>query len=334
MKIEEPARTEFVTLDEKTTKLVCLGDPHGAHEKLKLAIEREDSPSTQFVSNGDNIGYRDGLDSALTARILMDWNIPSVLGNHSQGLDPETRRLFLVDCDNARSMTLDVETAKWALSLPFRIIFETPRLPGRRIYVQHSLYQSMYGWTGVDRWMIADDVDMTTLFAWKPEFVQTKLAYDRLREKWTDMDKEFYEAIKLSSNPAERFVFPEPADILVLGHSHRPGAIETTRAGAGRPGAWKRELYDVSMGEDWSFHLDPENKLHILDAGSVGRPQFPSPRAKSGWAGYHSRGTYVVIDFSAAPPTATFRFVEDPTQQQALTDRIRAHLSKNPLHGD
>jgi len=293
--IKEPGRTEITQLDEKITRLVVLGDPHGGHAKLKACIEREDSPTTQFVSLGDNIGYKGSVDSALVCRILREWGIPSVRGNHEEWIGP-SGKMFMVT-DPKAGWLLNAEMTAWCKSLPYRIIFKSPRLPGRNIFVQHA-FCSEY-----EDWLFMNDIELSNVFLWKPEFSQNDVVYNTYRKKWVYTDDAKRE-MAIGTASADRFISPGTASILFMGHNHRPALFEQSTAG----GSVRREWFDSSVDVAESYTVEP-NGRYIVDAGSIGRPEYMDRNSPNGWAKAWEAGSYAVLDFGIATPTVTFKTV-------------------------
>lgn len=292
--IKEPGRTEITQLDEKITRLVVLGDPHGGHAKLKACIEHEESDQTAFVSVGDNIGYKGAADSTLVCRLLRERGIPSVLGNHEQWLGP-SGKIFMVT-DPRASWQLDAETTAWCKSLPYRIIFRSPRLPGRNIFVQHAFCSEF------EDWLFMNDIDVGSVFYWKPEFNQKDVVYDTRANRWVYADDAKRE-MALGASGADRFVSPGTASIVFIGHNHRPVFLLQDRWGVEFPKEW----FDSSVGVPASYPLDFSGR-YIVDAGSLGRPEYVDRNSPNGWAKAWDAGSYVVFDFGA-PPTVTFKTV-------------------------
>lgn len=69
----------------KDQRIAVISDAHGNLEALRAVLADVDAAgATRIVHLGDAIGY--GPDPEAVARLLIERNIPSLLGNHEQGL--------------------------------------------------------------------------------------------------------------------------------------------------------------------------------------------------------------------------------------------------------
>ena len=128
-------RTDFIGLDPKIKRLVVLGDIHGEKDRLLACLQSERREDTAFVSVGDNVGYNDGPASSQVWRILRDWRIPSVCGNHEAWI--RGRRLWIV-AGPSKELLVDDDAYAWIMGLPLRIEMTTPHLQEKRSVVQHA----------------------------------------------------------------------------------------------------------------------------------------------------------------------------------------------------
>lgn len=123
------------------TRLVALGDPHGAIERVKAALAAERNPQTMVVTVGDVIGYADGPTSAALVRFLEAEGIPSVRGNHEDWMTADGT-MFLVAGDGSKRLDLaQVMTVRaWPWDLDVTFAGHPP------VRVTHSLHDPGWEW--------------------------------------------------------------------------------------------------------------------------------------------------------------------------------------------
>lgn len=159
---KEPGRTDHITLDEMITRVIILGDPHGEMKRLTECLWRAQDDETAIFCVGDAVGYEDGPKSSMVCRILRDWKLPTVFGNHERWMCG--RRLYIV-MPPATNYFVEEDAFRWIATLPYRIIVTTPRWPGKSIHIQHSAYDySNEDWLYID-----DEISPQDALAREPE---------------------------------------------------------------------------------------------------------------------------------------------------------------------
>jgi predicted phosphodiesterase len=134
------SRTDVVALPESKTRIVVLGDPHGDLIGLVEVLEREERPSVQIFSAGDNIGYADGPTSSELCRILAEKKIPSVTGNH-EAWSPKGK-LFLGP--PGAPLELTEEAQAFCRALPYRIRIEAAAARDLKLTLVHTVPEWNY----------------------------------------------------------------------------------------------------------------------------------------------------------------------------------------------
>ena len=123
------------------TRLVALGDPHGAIDRVRAALAAERNPQAMVVTVGDVIGYADGPTSASLVRFLEAEGIPSVRGNHEDWMTADGT-MFLVAGDGSTQLDLaQVQTVRaWPWDMDVTFAGHPP------VRVTHSLHDPGWEW--------------------------------------------------------------------------------------------------------------------------------------------------------------------------------------------
>ncbi len=124
-------------------RLVALGDPHGAADRVRAVLERERGATTLVVSVGDVIGYANGDRSSALVKLLADEKVPSVLGNHEDWMRPDGT-MFLVSEPGPRRLSPEALAAVRGWPRDLRVHFEGS--PTRAVRVTHSLHHPDWEW--------------------------------------------------------------------------------------------------------------------------------------------------------------------------------------------
>ncbi|MCI0339981.1 MAG: metallophosphatase family protein [Planctomycetales bacterium] len=124
-------------------RLVALGDPHGAADRVRAVLDRERDGATLVVSVGDVIGYANGDRSSALVGLLADEKVPSVRGNHEDWMRPDGT-MFLVSEPGPRRLAPEALATVRGWPLDLRILLEGT--PPAAIRVTHSLHDPDWAW--------------------------------------------------------------------------------------------------------------------------------------------------------------------------------------------
>jgi putative phosphoesterase len=108
-------------------KIAVISDIHGNIEALREVLaDIERLGADSIISLGDNIGY--GPDPEEVSQFIRSNNIPSVMGNHEQGIvRPEFLKWFNESARRSIVLTEELisdETRDWVCGLPASLVFQ------------------------------------------------------------------------------------------------------------------------------------------------------------------------------------------------------------------
>ncbi|MBI3448152.1 MAG: metallophosphoesterase family protein [Acidobacteria bacterium] len=126
------------------SRLVVLGDPHGALEATRAVLEKEMDGRTLAGCVGDVVGYADGPSSSALAEFLRDQQVPTVEGNHEAWVGPDGSLSIVEGRVSSRQLT--PATLEWIRSLPSTIEFGRAAQTAPLAVMVHSIREPRWDW--------------------------------------------------------------------------------------------------------------------------------------------------------------------------------------------
>lgn len=136
--------TVVVEVPDHVSRLIVLGDPHGALETVRSIFQREMTPQSMAVCVGDVVGYENGPASSALATFLRDSGVPTVEGNHEAWVRHDGKLSIVEDRDADRQ--LSEEAVSWLRSLPSQIEFRRPTREDALAVMVHSIRYPRWDW--------------------------------------------------------------------------------------------------------------------------------------------------------------------------------------------
>ncbi len=139
-------QTQRIDLEPRHSRLVVLGDPHGALKTVQrvLSLDRDDRTLATCV--GDVVGYADGVASSSLAEYLHAERIPTVEGNHEDWVRDDGTLAIVQNRDAGRRLTS--ETLDWMRTLPAHIEFRRAGTEDLLALMVHSIRRPDWDWLG------------------------------------------------------------------------------------------------------------------------------------------------------------------------------------------
>lgn len=229
----DPARLDA---PPSATRLVALGDPHGASGRVRAVLADQRDAATLVVTVGDVVGYANGPRSSALVQLLEREGVRSVVGNHEDWIGRDGALAIVTDPGTvllSRDAQDLIRAWPWDLSVRF------PGAGDREVRVTHTLHTDTWTW-------VTDDAAA----------------------------EELLDAVA-------------PAQVVCIGHSHRPGVFC-----AWGPGAVDWLPFDFTRDDRLAVPLADRGR-YVVDCGSLARPEVRRGARRPEW------GTYGVIDLAA-----------------------------------
>jgi predicted phosphodiesterase len=259
-RVDYDARTDTVAYAEGITRLVVLGDPHGALIALDEVLQRERRPDTAFVSVGDNVGYADADSCSHLCAIFEQLGVASVYGNHEDWSEDGT--LFMSPSGLPRQLT--PEAVAWLESLPFRLRIEAASAPDLVIGVVHSFGDWTYvKQDSVERFSNIEDTQITFCgHSHRPAIWILERGKDPVVRRLNPRSKKGVEVVV---DPAKRYVVDA-------------GSLGRPSFGGGRvsEGKGTYAVLDLSAGTLALRLLDLTARIKAMLERMTRRPEEPS----------------------------------------------------------
>jgi predicted phosphodiesterase len=139
-----PIQTRRFELSPEHSRLLVLGDPHGAIKTVKQTFAEDRDNRTLATCVGDVVGYADGPDSSRLAEFFLSEGIPTVEGNHEDWARDDGSLAIVQDQNAARQ--LSTSTLEWMRSLPAHIEFRRPDREDLLALMVHSIRHPNWDW--------------------------------------------------------------------------------------------------------------------------------------------------------------------------------------------